>query len=227
MSKHKKTGSMKTKNLSTAKMKKISSYLPFIFIILTAGCIKTEDRCPTYRLPSETRTGQNTIGCLIDGMVMVPNRGAGGGFLIPEYTRRFRYNEETGELYFRIWFYADEKDYECGYSRRLLIFSANEIFSEGEVETDKLSAHLDINPEWMGSLEIYRYQSDLPDLSAKVIIANLDTINNIISGTFDLEMYQNVGGVDDWDFDNKLVITNSRFDFNYRQDGGNLDGYSN
>jgi len=194
-----------------------------LLLFFQGSCDKDENDCPTYELPKATQSGENTIGCLIDDVVMVPSRR---GIWTPP-TRRFRYNEETGEMYFKIRFYADEKDYECGYARRLLIFSANDVFSEGEIEADKYSTTLIITPEYLGRAEIYRYLCDLPDLVAKLIITKLNTNENIISGTFALEMYQNIGDIDDYDFETKLVISEGRFDFNYRQDGGYLDGYSN
>ena len=154
---------------------------------------------------------------------MVPRRGG----LWSPHTKQFRYNEKTGELWFWIKFKADKKDYECGYTERLLICCADSIFSEGEVCADKFSATLKIYPEYMGKREIYRYFSDLPDLSAELIITKLDTSENIISGTFAFEMYQNVGDVDDYDFENKLIISEGRFDFVYCPQGETIKGYTN
>jgi len=121
------------------------------------------------------------------------------------------------------------KDYECGYSRRSLTFGADSIFSEGEVCADKFTASLINTREYLGSGsdEIYRYFSDLPDLSAELIITKLDTSENIISGTFAFEMYQNIGDVDDYDFENKLIISEGRFDFVYCPQGETIKGYTN
>ncbi len=198
----------------------LALFIPLLFIL--SSCDKNDNTCPVYELPPATQTGENTIGCLVDDVVMVPK--IGWSWNMP-YTRRFRYNEETGEMYFRIKFYADEKDYECGYSRRLLVFSANDIFSEGEIEADKFSATIRITPEYLGDLKTYRYRSTMSSISFQLKITKLDTGENIISGIFSFEAYY--GMPDDYDPDDKLNVTQGRFDFNYRQDGGNLDGYSN
>ena len=205
---------MKTKHL-------ILIALAAFLLFFQGSCDKDENDCPTYELPPATQTGENTIGCLIGDVVMVPSRG---GIWTPP-TRRFRYNEETGEMYFEIMFYADEKHYECGYPERLLVFSANDIFSEGEIEADKFSARIEITPTFLGDFKIYRYRSTMTDISSYLKITKLDTNENIISGTFSFEAYR--GMPDDYDPNDKLNITKGRFDFNYRQDGGNLDGYSN
>jgi hypothetical protein len=215
---------MKTKILSTVKMKRILSYLPFIFILLIAGCIKTEDRCPTYRLPNATQTGQNTVGCLIDDVVMVPKRGDGGGFIIVE-TKEFSYNQETGELNLRVNFLANEKDYECGYPRRLLVLSAENVFIEGKIDPDNYYSRIDIHPEFLGRLQIYRYDRRMNDISSNIVITKLDTIANIISGSFNFEAFRGIH--EDYDPDDILLITEGRFDFNYRQDGGYIRGFSN
>ena len=215
---------MKNKILSTVKMKRILSYLPFICILLIAGCIKTEDRCPTYRLPAETQTGQNTVGCLIDDVVMVPKRGGGGGFIIVE-TKEFSYNQETGELNLRVNFLANEKDYECGYPRRLLILIAQEVFSEGVIDPNNYYIEIDIYPELFGRRKIYRYERGMVDISSSIIITKLDTIANIISGSFDFEAFR--GMPDDYNPNDNLIITEGRFDFNYRQDGGTIRGFTN
>jgi hypothetical protein len=62
------------------------------------------------------------------------------------------------------------------------------------------------------------------DLS-KFEITKLDTVNNIISGTFDFTAFYGIP--DEFDPDDKLLITKGRFDFNYRQDGGTIRGFSN
>lgn len=191
------------------------------FLLFFQGSCGKDYGCPTYKLPSATQTGENTIGCLIDDVVMVP---LGGGIWSP-YTKQFRYNEETGEMWYKIRFTADEKDYECGYTRRTMIFSADSIFSEGEVDAYNFSSTVDITSEYQGNLKTYRYRSTMTGISGILEITTLDKTNNIISGVFEFEAYR--GTTDDYNPDDKINITKGRFDFNYCPDGGTIEGYTN
>ncbi len=197
-----------------------------LLLFFQVSCDKDENDCPTYELPPATQTGENTIGCLVDEVVLVPRRGG----LWSPYTKQFRYNDETGEMFFWIRFLAKEKDYECGYQKISMRFAADSIFSEGKVEADKFGATANTYPEYMGDLKIYRYRKTMHEIPSeiKLKITKLDTTNNIISGMFYFEMYEHISGLnDDFDFDSKLIITEGRFDFNYCPDGETIKGYSN
>jgi|GEM_PF-141820 len=191
-----------------------------LLLFFQGSCEKVDNDCPTYKLPPATQSGENTIGCLVDDVVLVPNRGR--GWNVP-YTKRFRYNEETGELFFWIIFYAEDKDYECGYHKTSMRFSANSIFNEGEIEADKFGVTTDIYPS--GELKTYRYRSFMTGISSKLKITKLDTTKNIISGIFSFEAYR--GTSDDYNPNDKLNVTEGRFDFNYYPDGSYVTGYSN
>ena len=183
-------------------------------LFLQGSCKKETDRCPTYELPPATQTGANTIGCLVDGVVLIPKR--------TEWTWNqptilsFKYNEETGELAFRIKFAASEKAHSCGYPETSLHFVAVDIFSDGNIEPNMFGAEIDIYQELYGSLKVYRFHSGLEGLTAGFEITKLDTTLNIISGTFYFDTYR---GTQDYDPDDKLYITEGRFDFTYNQDG--------
>jgi hypothetical protein len=70
----------------------------------------------------------------------------------------------------------------------------------------------------------YRYNNNLPNLSAKLEITKLNKAENIISGIFWFETYR---AITDYDPNDKLYVTEGRFDFTYNQDGSLVEGYSN
>jgi hypothetical protein len=170
-------------------------------LFLQGSCVKETDKCPTYNLPPATQTGANTIGCLVDGVVLIPKK-AEGAWNQPTVLS-FKYIEETGELSWRIKFAASERDYGCGYLETSLRFVAYEVLSAGTIKPNKFGAEIDIYPTLYGGLKLYRYTGRLTGLTSNLKITKLDTISNIISGTFELEMYENIGGDDDYNFDIK------------------------
>ncbi len=208
------------------KIKKIIPLLALLFaafLFMQKSCQKNifnDNDCPDYELPEATQSGENTIGCLVDGIVLVPK--VDWGWSMPT-TKHFKYNEEKGEMFFDISFLAEEKDYECGYQKMTMLFAADSIFGEKEVEADKYSATTMITPN--GDRKTYHYRSFMTGISSKLKIIKLDTTKNIISGNFSFEAYW--GTLDDYDPDDKIDVTEGRFDFNYRQDGGYVTGYSN
>lgn len=194
-------------------------------LFLQGSCKKETDRCPTYELPPATQTGANTIGCLVDGVVLIPKR--------TEWTWNqptilsFKYNEETGELAFRIKFTASEKAHSCGYPETSLRFGAYEVFNETNIEPDKFWGSVDVVKKLYYKTAYFHYSNNFENLSAELIITKLDTTNNIISGTFFFEGYEHSGTLDDIDYESKIFVTEGRFDFTYNQDGSLEEGYSN
>ena len=192
-----------------------------LLIFFQGSCEKDEDGCPIYKLPEATQTGENTFGCMINDNVFVPRAAIS---LFAPKPKAFLYNEETGKLYFYIIFAADDLDYQCGFPKITFHMEAYEVYSTGEVEKGKYWARISIYPVQYEPRKSYRYNNNLPDLSAKLEITKLNKAENIISGIFRFETYR---AITDYDPNDKLYVTEGRFDFTYNQDGSLVEGYSN
>jgi hypothetical protein len=68
------------------------------------------------------------------------------------------------------------------------------------------------------------YNTTLSNLAANLTVIKLDTIENLITGTFWFESSQRFPEVNS---EKKLYVTEGRFDFRYNQDGSLVEGYSN
>jgi hypothetical protein len=204
---------------------KTKHYLLIVFaaflLFFQGSCEKDEDGCPIYKLPEATKTGENTFGCMINDNVFVPRAAIS---LFAPAPKKFSYNEETGDIYFFMSFFADDLDYQCGFPDITFKMEAYEVFSTGEVEKGKYWATISYYPVQYESGKGYQYNNNLPDLSAKLEITKLDTIENIISGIFQFEAYRSINNYNPED---KLFVTEGRFDFTYNQDGSRVEGYSN
>ncbi len=199
---------------------KTKTFLLLLFPLLLLLCSCEREDCPTYKLPPATQTGANTFGCLINDVVFVPRMGG----LFSSKPKSFSYNEKTGELYVYMIFYADDRDYMCGYPDITFKMEAYEVYTTGEVPHGDYWAKIDYNPEKNGRGESYSYNSTLSNLAANFSVTKLDTIENLITGTFWFESSQRFPEVNS---EKKLYVTEGRFDFLYNQDGSLVDGYHN
>jgi len=192
-------------------------------LFLQGSCTKETDRCPTYKLPKATQTGENTIGCKVNGQVCIPKISG----LFSPTTKRMCYDENTGKLILTVYFIPNDKDIECGLYDLSLKLISDSIFAAGLIDSSSYSAMVDITPQYQPST-MYSYRSYFPDLTATLEITKLDKTNRIISGTFSFEGYEvlSING-DDYVFGEKAYVTDGRFDFTYNEDGSCLEGYSN
>ncbi len=153
----------------------------------------------TIIMPPLTHQGINTFGCYIDGELFVANEGESVWALPPvscnfnEFTRDLgiqgsrQYDTLRDYIYIR----ADITNGVGVYDFRM-----NEAGSVGYSGT--------ITPK----CDYYYYQ-DTPNLG-KLTITHLDEVNNIISGTFYMNLIN-----EDCEEDTLLKITDGRFDFKY------------
>jgi hypothetical protein len=153
----------------------------------------------TIIMPPLTHQGINTFGCYINGELFVANEGE-SVWALPPVSCNF--NELTGylgmqgarqydtlmdDIYLRAYITEGEGTYD---------FWMNEVGSTGYSAI--------ISP-----LCDYYYYKDTPNLG-KLTITHLDEVNNIISGTFYMNLIN-----EDCEEDTLLKITNGRFDCRY------------
>lgn len=186
-------------------------WIPAILVITFFACKKSDPEPYTGPLPIDytvlppaTQTGAGTFGCLVDGEVWVPR--------VPLLTVTYRDIEA----------YASEKngsgaasiicnlvDIEKQQDNFLQIVSGITLFQTSEFcypNTTGVSAQFKkTNGEW--------YLSTYFDMDENcVTITRFDTLNNIISGTFNFTVYH-----DTINKNEKVVISDGRFDLKYGQ----------
>lgn len=150
-------------------------------------------------LPPATQEGKNTFGCLVNGEVWVPR--------VPLFALTYRDKEAT------VW----EKDSS---GTGLVVTNLVDIekgaddwfvFSFGKTafKAKTLCGHeIFANFRTQGSKY---YRSDLRETQTNcVIVSKIDSVRNIISGTFNLTLYHDSTNLND-----KIEITEGRFDLLY------------
>jgi hypothetical protein len=204
---------------------KTKLFLLFLASVLFLQSSCEDNDCPTYKLPNATQTGDNTIGCLLDGNVCIPKSTLFGGI-----TKRLCYNEQTGKMSFMIYFIESDIDLRCGIPRMSVYFGAENIVSTGVTSEFWASTFIDYNPNVVGGQQVRYYGNDpnyapiLPEISGidgQLEITKLDRTNRIISGRFRfIAVALN-------DYTSKTYFTEGRFDIKYNADGSCIEGCSN
>ncbi|MEQ8927143.1 MAG: hypothetical protein RLO81_15085 [Fulvivirga sp.] len=196
------------------------------FLAIPSAFISCSNDEPQPTLPPITEEGLNTFGCYVDGELLLPKDGSpgigsiGGGanglmvyYLIDSATNSK--GEKFGPTYFAILAsnYVDK-------GGDLIYLYIPSIFEGEDYTINESHGHgsgaSSPHSHVLGNLydsddQVTRYLS-FPN-SGKVTITRYDTIETIISGTFDLEM------VDENSKTDTIKITDGRFDINW----GNLN----
>lgn len=189
-------------------MKKIIIFATFSLLLLAliASCRKDNLEPGIYPapidytvLPPATQTGANTFGCLVDGEVWVPR--------VPLLAVTYRDIEAT------VW----EKDLSGSglilsnlvdgnqrIDNELVITFGNTNFAKGSYCEDALYARFRDNEGEYFSTKYHLLSDNC------INITHFDTLNNIISGTFNLVLYRDSVNLND-----KIEITDGRFDLKY------------
>lgn len=190
-------------------MKSPSFLIYFLaFTFLTASMCKKKPIEPIDQLPPETQTGANTFGCLVNGQVFKPG-GASltGGSLTCNY--QYLGIGPNGGYFFRLA--AISRNNNSGESKSVGLFTDSlKILQGGE--------YIFIAPRIKGSAyALYGYTKDNPMTiddyetnnlnTGKLQIKKLDTINQIVSGTFWFDGVNTNG--------QKVEIREGRFDMRY------------
>ena len=167
--------------------------------ITLAFCCNNDDdnnsQNPIDQLPPATQTGENTFGCLLDGLAFIPSGGIN--------PLDCQYQFVDGAYYFNLQ--GNKEDANFNLIRLSLSANAREL-QEGETyqlienEVGNIFARYSFN-----SNATFTSQSHLGTL----IINNLDLNNQIVSGTFSFDII---------DFEGNLrQIREGRFDMQYTQ----------
>jgi hypothetical protein len=145
-------------------------------------------------LPPATTTGEGTFGCLVNGEPFVDNSGAFNCF----------YQVVDGEYYFGITATVDRSDYvqiDIGSLKKEIL--TNTILELKEREVGNFYA-------WLSFDCICPQGKTNSVLPGSLIITKLDSLNNIVSGTFEFTVKDpNTGTV--------YEITEGRFDSLFTQ----------
>lgn len=182
-------------------------YFP-IFLLLVFGlngCSNDDDapKDPISQLPPATQTGENTIGCLVNGEPLLPKGSLG-------QNRQCFYQLVDGEYYFGLSFSYDKQDIQ----KSLSIFFSKIQLSEQFYIIDKDVVN---NPDFIGGAGYYYYTTNFfeggdeyvtnNNITGEFKITKLDEENFIISGTFWFDAINDNGEI--------IHITEGRFDMQY------------
>jgi hypothetical protein len=188
-------------------MKKTLFYIIAIIpIALFCGHCKKSASVPS--LPPITQVGANTFGCLIDGKVWVPHFKCNYFPFSDIYTSQLTYAIHlayAAKLPLTIFIDANN---DVGDRSNFTISpfeTMNSVYHTGNIVDSLQISFVGIADAYGISYNYYRY----PGLgNNNFTITNVDTIQNIISGTFGLTLYAEANN-------NRLdsvVITEGRFD---------------
>ncbi|MBX7205647.1 MAG: hypothetical protein K1X81_09515 [Bacteroidia bacterium] len=171
--------------------------LKILLLLITFACLSVycKKESEEDKLPPATAIGANTFGCLLNGKAWPMERGG--------YHHKYVYYQ-GGELHI---------DYSISYDRYTIMdeewvsFTTNKIHAPGfyfipyTYDTDFFSVN-DHNDFYLTGV------NGVPNGMAYITISRLDSLNNIVSGTFDFSLY-NLEGT------KKIKVSSGRFDFKY------------
>lgn len=152
-------------------------------------------------LPPETQTGAGTFGCLVDGEVWVPR--------VPLGAITYRDIEST------VW----EKDFT---GSGVILCNLVDVSESIDNELVLSFGNTHFNSTKLFSVSIFgRYKTSTGEYfrsdyhytnSNFIDITKIDTLNNIVSGIFNLTLYRDSTNLGD-----KIEISDGRFDLKYAQ----------
>ncbi|MCK9404784.1 MAG: hypothetical protein M0Q26_15430, partial [Chitinophagaceae bacterium] len=179
------------------------------FVLLSSSCRKNKPVNPIDQLPPETQTGANTFGCLVDGEVFKPGGAQlSGGSLGCNY--QFLGNGINGGYYFRLAAVYQNNTNGSGKSigintDGLAIKENDKLLLTIPLTKGKASAGYS-NYQTQPTMNYDGY-STTSIISGELWLKKLDTINQIVSGTFWFDAV-NANG-------QKVQIREGRFDVRY------------
>ncbi|MEQ8927142.1 MAG: hypothetical protein RLO81_15080 [Fulvivirga sp.] len=190
------------------------------FLAIPSAFISCSNDEPQPTLPPITEEGLNTFGCYVDGVLLLPvdgTPGFGGGrraFGITFVYRKDSLRDSLRPPYFAL--FAGDRMQNNGPDYVYIYIPS--LSSSGTYTIGPSNGYqgIDSPPNthvFIGTYDVeknfIKYLSY--DNSGKVIISRFDTINTVISGTFELSLV---------DIDTKndtIKITDGRFDINWGQ----------
>jgi len=154
-------------------------------------------------LPPITQTGANTFGCKVNGKVWVPRVPY---WAITYHRLLSRFSEKDGIGSGSV--VCNLEDDEQGIDNWMQVVFSPTYFNTGDYCYGVDSVY---NAAQFRATNGERYSSDYhPTTNNCVSIHYLDTVNNIISGTFEFTVYNDTINLND-----KIEITEGRFDLKY------------
>lgn len=178
-------------------MRKLLPYFAILFVLYSCdkeGFIFSNKK----KLPAETRTGANTVGCLVNGKVFLPH-GKGGNTGVNCF-----YQIEEGQHYFSLNF----ADYSNSKGELVALQTTKIDISEGNVY--KLNKTFTIEPDFTGAAGIYEPYFNNSFYTNTIQTGELKITHlskSIISGTFWFNAVNSKG--------EKVEIREGRFDWSY------------
>jgi hypothetical protein len=179
------------------------SFCGILLLLLVAniGCKKSAP--PSNILPPATQEGKNTFGCRVNGEVWVPYYQCG---LIDIFTKCkelhsvVTHADSTRELPFYVDLTASREIGQGSYSSFLIGATI--------LKTGKFDSMFSVT--YFRDSVSYDPQYPISLASNAITVTRLDTVSQIISGTFHFTLYGPYGpGAD------SLVVTDGRFDVKY------------
>lgn len=173
-------------------------------LLIGSSCRKHKPIDPVSQLPPETQTGANTFGCLVNGQVFKP-----GGAQLSGGSLSCNYQFVNGGYYFRLA--AISRNNNTGESKSIGLFTDSlrieqgieYIFSAPQIKGGAYAVYGYSKPTPM---TIYDYETN-QIYNGTVLVKKLDTVNQIISGTFRFKAVSTNSDT--------VKITDGRFDVHY------------
>jgi hypothetical protein len=172
-------------------------------ILLGSSCKKQKPVNPVDQLPPETQTGANTFGCLVNGQIFKP-----GGAQLSGGSLQCNYQLVNGAYHFTLIGRFQNNSNGTGGSIGLYTDS----LSVHQGDKLSLKAKIKGNPsaDYFKAINSYQYELfNTDDLSylGELWIKKLDSVNQIVSGTFWFNAVNSNGDT--------VKITEGRFDVHY------------
>lgn len=183
-------------------MKTTIKLLFALLITLTTSCQSDDDGGgdPISQLPEATQTGENTAGCLVDGVPLTPKSNGGINSVFQCF-----YQQVDGEFFFNISFTDNTGEDNLNVSVRSRMME----ISEGETYILNIGAFSESGYGAVYGGSSTSFYSTSTNNTGQLTISKLDFNNNIVSGTFFFDAVNNSGET--------VSITEGRFDAQFTQ----------
>ncbi len=176
-----------------------------LFLFLITGCIKDDDLVD--QLPKATQTGENTFSCLLNDEVWIANDALGAQKILSRY-------DESGEYIYGNHYFSIRslRSTNWGVQSERLNITIEPVISEGvfninDLKTLEVKYEIDKNIVEPDSIRrFYELNTNAP---IKIEFYNIDTVNNVCSGTFEFELQNLEDSLD------IISVTDGRFDAPY------------
>ena len=170
-----------------------------LFMVTLLSC-KKQPVDQLSLLPPATQTGANTFGCLVNGKAFVPRKSFS---LIVRTDLKCTYDYTEHGYVFNI---SASRDLDGGSEDVVGIATDSLKISEGE--TLSLTKYFTPGQAFGAyAVNLSSYTTNA-DATGQLTITHLDTIKQVVSGTFQFNAVSKGGDI--------VKITNGRFDMNYK-----------